>query len=378
MANDYQGFSPVDFARGASTTLADHITKEEDAVSRNYRIGALIQSRGRVLLKRPGRGFDWPVQYRLHTVEGNTGETARNFARKNLWKTAQLEHRGYQVTDAMYMREFEENSGKAGIVKVYDNFVERLTKSLKHALGTQYYLDGNAAGNELMWHGLESLFTATQTINISTGAARTANAADKVMYPNTTYAALSTALGAYGGANESGYVWPEGIADSQFDFWTPLIVNYTSNAFNGASDTFLAQGDEAMRYAIIHSQRNMSDEGQITNVMLARNLYMDFLNLIDGKEQINITSENSLWALGFKNVVVFDGVEVSWEAGIAPNLGYGFNYDSMEIRSPSARLLKPEGPEYDIDTQAFKAVVSTLSNLKFNSPRNFFKLKNAA
>jgi hypothetical protein len=30
--------------------------------------------------------------------------------------------------------------------------------------------------------------------------------------------------------------------------------------------------------------------------------------------------------------------------------------------------------EYDIDTQAFKAVVYTLSNLRFASPRNFGKL----
>jgi hypothetical protein len=37
-------------------------------------------------------------------------------------------------------------------------------------------------------------------------------------------------------------------------------------------------------------------------------------------------------------------------------------------------LLRSEGPEYDIHSQSFNAVVSTLSNLKFSSPRNFFKL----
>ena len=155
-------------------------------------------------------------------------------------------------------------------------------------------------------------------------------------------------------------------------------MNYTSTVFSGSSPTFALQGDEAMRFAIIHAQRNSSQNGQITNIMLARDLFMDLLNLIDEKERIQITSEHQLRALGFKNTVNFDGIEVSWEAAIPTGVGYGLNYDNIELKSMDDALLRSEGPEYDIHSQAFNAVVSTLSNLKFSTPRNFFKLQGLA
>ena len=372
----YKGFNPVAFSRTAATTLANHIREVEESMLRNYQMGALLEAGGRVNYNNSGEGFDWPVQYRLHKVEGNTGETQRNFARRNLWKTASLEFRGYQTTDSMYYREFRSNKGPEGVVKVFDNFVERLETSLTQGLGGEYYVDGSASGNEQSWHGLESIFALNGTVTATSGAQRTANAADIVGYPNDTYAALSTVLGNYGGENESSQYWPDGIADAEFDFWSPLVVNYTTTHADlpSSTNTWAGQGDEAMRYAIINAQRNTSKNGQITNILLSRDLYMGLLNIIDTKERIQISSEQSLRALGFKNVLNFDGIEVSWEAAIASGVGYGINYDNIELKSMDESLLRSEGPEYDIHSQSFNAVVSTLSNLKFSSPRNFFKL----
>jgi hypothetical protein len=380
----YKGFNPVAFARTASTTLAKHIREVEQAFLRNYQIGALLEANGRLAYGYSGEGFDWPVQYRIHNVEGNTGETQRNFVRRNLWKVANLEFRGYQTTDSMFYREFLSNKGEEGIVKVYDRFVERLTTSMKQTLGSEYYVDGAIAANNQSWHGLETLFNTRdtrgtgnhQSVTISSGAKRAANAADIVGYPQGTYAGLNTQLGYYGGENESGLYWPDGLADPEFDFWSPLIVNYTTTATKlpGATDTWAGQGTEAMRYAIINCQRNVSMEGQITNILLSRELYRQLLDTLSSKERINITSETGLRALGFKNVVMFDGIEVSWEVAVPSTVGYGINYNQMELISMDDQLLRPEGPEYDIDSQSFKAVVSTLSNLRFASPRSFFKL----
>jgi|TARA_R110000824_G_scaffold180900_6_gene361509 hypothetical protein len=372
----YKGFNPVAFARTSATTLANHIREVEESMLRNFQLGALLESAGRVNYNNSGEGFDWPVQYRLHKVEGNTGETQRNFARRNLWKTANLEFRGYQTTDAMYYREFRSNKGPEGIVKVFDNFVQRLETSMTQAFGGEYYVDGSASGNEQSWHGLESMFVLNGTVNSTSGAQRSANAADIVGYPNDSYAALSTVLGNYGGENESGQYWPDGIADGEYDFWSPLVVNYTTTHADlpSTTNTWAGQGDEALRYAIINSQRNASKTGQITNILLARDLYMGLLNIIDDKERIAISNETSLRALGFKQTVNFDGIEVSWEAGIESGVGYGLNYDNIELKSMDESLLRSEGPEYDIHSQAFVAAVSTLSNLKFSSPRNFFKL----
>lgn len=384
MANDYQGYSGSDWARAAATTLADHVREEEQAWIRNYQMGALLESQGRITYNAAGRGFDWPVRYRVHELEANTGETSRNFARRNLNIVANLPYRGYQATDLIYEREMLENRGEAAVVRVFENLVGRLEESMKQGLATQWYIDGNATGNTLLWHGLESIFATNGTVNSTSGAQRTATAADYVAYPSDTYAGISTILGNYGGENESGQYWPDGVADEEYDFWTPLIVNYTSTSFGGTADTWAAQGDEAMRYGIIHSQRNTSLDGQMTNIFLNRTRYFEMLNLMDGKEQINITSDNELRALGFKNTFVFDGVTVSWETAV-PNTsphedgtramaGYGINFKCLELKCMYDTLFKTEGPEYDMDTQGYKAVVKTLSNLRLSSPRNFLKL----
>jgi len=387
----YKGFNPVAFARSSATTLAHHIREIEEAFLRNYQIGALLEANGRVNYNNTGEGFDWPVQYRIHNVEGNTGETQRNFVRRNLWKTAYQEFRGYQATDSMYYREFLSNRGPEGIVKVYDNFTDRLTTSIKQALGSEYYRDGAVTGYETSWHGLETLFNCSttrgtsasnQTITASTAGAtaRSANAADLCGYPQGQYAGLYTTLGYYGGENESGETWPDGLADPEYDFWSPLVLNYTTTHadISSSTNTWAGQGLEILRYGIINCQRNVSMEGQITNILLARDLYRSCLDALDDKEQINVTSETGLRALGFKNVFMFDGVEVSWEVAVPSGVGYGINYNCMELKSMDSQLLRVEGPEYDMDTQSFNAVVSTLSNLKFSSPRCFFKAMSLA
>ena len=375
-----QGFNNVAWARTLNTTLADYLREEEKAILRNYQMLALLESQGRTVMNVGGEGFVWEVQFDVHAVEGNTGETIRQFNRRNLWKNANLDYRGYQVTDAISNRELLANRGQAAVVNVFNRFMERLTESMKLGLATEPYVDGNASGNETSWHGLESMFSVNGTLNVSDGTQRSTNAADLVGYPNDTYAGISTALGTYGGDNETGAVWPDGIADPSFDFWTPLIVQYVSTAFNGSADTWAAQGDEAMRYAIIHSQRNTLADGQPTNVFLTRNLYRQFLDLIDSKEQINVMRNEAtgLVALGFKNVVNFDGVDVSWEAAIPTGVGYGLNIKAIELRSMHPQLFVPEGPEYDLVQQQHLAVVSTLSNLRFRSPRGFFKLDDFA
>ncbi len=65
----YKGFNPVAFARSSATTLAHHIREVEEAMMRNYQMGALLEAAGRVNYNNSGEGFDWPVQYRFHSIE---------------------------------------------------------------------------------------------------------------------------------------------------------------------------------------------------------------------------------------------------------------------------------------------------------------------
>lgn len=370
MLQGYLGFSQQDWERMAQTTLAQHIRELEDASLRNYQMGTLIMQGGRFLGSQHGRGIQWPVKYRNHPVEGNTGQTERNFTRTNLYKDAKVEYRGYQSTDAMYEEEFLANGpGETQIIDVFNGFIDRLTTSMDEFLGGQYYINGDDADNLQFWQGIDTLFKFAGTINVSTGAARTANTADYVAYPEGTYAGLDVELGAYTGANQTGYVWPNGLADPQYDFWSPLGVILDNTAFTGGSTPTY----DAVRWGLTHADRNRSMKGQITNVMADRERYRQLKDEADAKERIVTTSEVGLRAFGFRDTIIFDGRELSWEVAIAPDTLYGFNYQNIEMRSRYAKVVESEGPFYDYYTQAYNALVKSRSNLRYSSPRNFVK-----
>lgn len=363
--------SATDWARSIGTTIVNHLREEEIASLRKYKVFASLEGRGQVRTNMAGRGFDFEVQYRNHTPTGNNGETPRVFARQNLWKNAELEYRGAQVTDAIYKKEMLENRGAQALVNVAGKMSNRLLTSMEQYLAKEWVVDGYATGNELRFHGIESFMGATQTLNASTGVARAANAADPFGAPNDSYAGLSTVLGAYGGSQKSG-LWPNGEADPEYDFFSPVIVNYTSSYFGGT--TWAANCVKATREAIHQTRRNDTLEDQVDTVILDRRLYIDFLNTLDSKERVIVSRQNGLRSYGFNDVFELDGVEISQEGSVPANVGYGLAIGNMELLCMEGQLLNAEGPFYDEITQQYRYVVSMLGNLKFKSPRNFFKL----
>jgi len=348
---------------------------------RKYKVFAALEGSGNIRTNMSGRGFDWEIQYRNHTPSGNNGETPRSFARQNLWKNAELEYRGAQVTDAIYKKEMLENRSAQALVNVAGKMASRLLTSMEQYLAKEWVVDGYAAGNELRFHGMESflgLGNTPQTITISgatAGQARTANPADPFGYPNDTYAGVSTVLGAYGGSQKTG-VWPNGDADPEFDFYSPVICNVTSSYFGagGLAGGWAANCDKSLREALHQTRRNDTKEDQVDMVLLNRRWYIDFLNKLDGKERVIVSRQNGLRSYGFTDVFEFDGCEVSAENSIPADTGYGLAMGNMELLCMEGQLLNSEGPFYDEITQQYRYVVSTLGNLKFKSPRNFFKL----
>lgn len=364
----------AEWSRVVNTTIRKYVKGEEVQILRNRKLTALLQSRGRVKFNCSGEQLDWKVRYKRAPLTGYADADTLTFPRRNRWKTAVLPWRGYATTDSMTKKERLMNKSTEAIVKMYDGIARVLLNDIEDQFGDELYVDGNGTGNSKRIHGIESCLAATQTVNISTGAARSANAADKVGAPVDTYANLLTTRGNYGGSWSGS--WPNGTGDAHYDFWTPVLVNYTSTAFGGAADTWAGQGDEAIRYMIIKCQKNKSKRGQMDLVLLTGDLYNDLLNLMDAKERFisrpNRT-EGSLAKLGFTDMLNYDGVEVTWEYGVTANVGYGFNVDHMTLNSLQSQLFVPEGPDFDIASQSYRFSIDFFGNMQLN-PRNFGKL----
>jgi hypothetical protein len=373
--------TPSDWARLISTTIVHHLRETEEATFRKFKVFALLESSGNVIMNQSGRGFDWNVRYRNAPVTGNSGDTPRSFSRVNMFKRAELSWRGFTTTDSLYRAEMLMNRGQQALVDISGKMAERLQESLEQHLSFQPFRDGDASGYENDFHGLESFLGYNGTVDESGTAifdARTsANLGDRFGYPDDTYAGLSTRPGYYGGGRigETTGVWPQAPVDPEADFYSPVIINYNATSFSDAAGGNWKQNCvAAIREGLHQASRNDSKESQIDLVCLSRELYIDFLNQQEGKERIVVSKEGGLRALGFSDIVTIDGCEIGADFACPTGKGYGMSIGNMELRCLENQLMVAEGPFYDEQLQSYRFACSTLGNFKFKSPRNNFLL----
>jgi hypothetical protein len=127
-------------------------------------------------------------------ADGDTLE----FSRKERYKTAELDWRGYSATDSMTKGEYLQNRNQEAIIRLYSSIAEDLMDDMEDAFGEEFYLNGYDPANAKRIHGIESFFSAT------------ASAGNGAMTPSATYAGLSCVPGGYG--RHLGLGQPAGVA----------------------------------------------------------------------------------------------------------------------------------------------------------------------
>ncbi len=359
----------AEWSRIVNTTIHQYVRDVEVNVLRNRKLLAMLKERGRIVFNQSGDLLDWKVRYKRAPMQGYADSDTLTFSRRDRWKTAQLPWRGYAATDSMTKKERLENKNTEAIVKVYSEITANLMEDMDDQFGDEFYIDGNASGNTKRIHGIESFLSAS-------GAA----AAGYIGSPNSTYAGLVCTLGNYGGAwsvnGSSQTEWPTGTGDAHFDFWSPLIVDYTDTAWSAATKTWPNTCVEALRYGIIKGKKNKSKRGMLDMILLNDELYRQFLQNEDAKERICVSrgEKGGLVSLGFTDVMNLDGCDITSEYGIPTNIGYGISVENMELRSLQGQLFVPEGPDFDIASQSWRMSIDFFGNLSCN-PRNFVKFK---
>jgi len=203
-------------------------------------------------------------------------------------------------------------------------------------------------------------------------------AADRFGFPEDNYAGLSTKLGYYGGGRIGATTgtWPDVPVDPELDFYSPVIINYNANSFNGSGGgtSWKENCVFAVREGIHQCKRNDTREAQIDMVVLDRHLYIQLLNTYKDQERIMVSKEGGLKSLGFTDTVTLDGVELTSEYAVPAGKGYGISIGNMELRCLENQLMVAEGPFFSEETQSYRYACSTLGNFRFRSPRNFFLL----
>jgi hypothetical protein len=206
-----------EWSRIVNTTIHEYIRDEEINILRNRKLLAMLKEKGRITFNHSGDLMDWKVRYKRAPMVGYADSDTLTFSRRDRWKTAQLEWRGYAATDSMTKMERLKNKNTEAIIKIYSQIAESLVDDLDDQYGDEFYIDGNAAGNSKRIHGVESFlgFSAAGTKY-------------PIARPSSNYAGLLCTLGNYGGnwsttgSTTTDTDWPTGTGDAHYDFWTPL------------------------------------------------------------------------------------------------------------------------------------------------------------
>lgn len=356
------------WSRVVNTTIAKYFKGKEQEILRSRKWLALLNQKGRVFYNDSGKYMDWKVEYKRVPMIGWSGVEDITFAQHDRYKTCELDWRGYVAADAMTKFDRLKNAGPEAIINYWSEISENLRMDMEDHFGDELYIDGNAAGNSKRLHGIESFLGAGS------------NSTDQpIAFPSDTYAGLSTALGNYGGEwqeDTAVSTWPTGSGDAHYDFFSPLLISYTSAQWAATGTTWADTCLEAMRYGLIHAGKNRNMNGQIDLTLLDRELYRIFCEKEAEKERIVVnrgTATTGLVALGFTDTVNFQGADVTYEYGVPSGIGYGMNINNMELRSMQSQLFVPDGPDYDMAKKNWRFSIDFAGNLKFR-PRHFFKL----
>ena len=366
---------------GIVATIAPKYTKGAIDLTRRGQLWLpLMEKRGRVTFGHVGERLIWSAQYLNQPVTGYSDGQGITYQRHDIYKPMSLDWRGYNGTDLMTEVERLKYSDEVGIVNRYKTTIKTLTNSARKTLGMGIYVDGNAAGHENEFHGLPSF----------TGAG-TCAAADIVAQPSDTYAGCSTAVGQYGSWSTDlttatqnvgvGYPnstiatdWPEGYGDVGYDFFSPILSNWSSpNWVDHTTTTWPTNCEAVLRRNVQWLSLNAGMERASLYCFMAGNLFTQFKDHMSTKMHI-LTPVKEAEELGFPEVLNFEGMGLKAEYGTPAGQFNIFNFEQMELMvlgEEVKELIVPIGPTLDPRTGDYLFRVRVLGNMKYESPKFF-------
>lgn len=318
----------------------------------------------------------WRVINKLPDVTPQGGSTSVVFDENTSLTSLEVDLRGYRATDRWDHKNWLTNRGKSTqIVNIYDHKSKMLLKAMRKMVNADFYIDGYASGNSNRYIGLNSFM-----------GAGTVTSADRVAMPDDSYAGKSTVLGAYGGAYSDDLDaadqynaalnsdWPDGVGSEEFDFLSPLLVNYLSSAWETGS-RWILNCEEVLRFAM-DVQQNRGATLEDTNApplaLMGRRMFTEFKEYFSNRNQQQVQIPEAV-DLGFPEVLNFEGTWCAFDYDCPSREVYLMHPGAIEYFSPQDDMFDVFGPEWSLTDMAFLYLVSNYANFRFQ-PKLFAKL----
>lgn len=277
----YNGFhSQYDFA----TTMANRLGDVTDMTKRNRVIINMMESRGNIKPPAGGAKIEWVVYMRNPKPGGYNRNGTPEYNTPDSLRTAQLGWGAYQYGLRLDRVTVQVNKGAQQFIDIVTQSVDEVEMSFTQRWPEYLWQDGdNPEGGEP--EPIQGLYTWFSKFIDNTGAAYQGYQG-KVRLVTGTYADLTMDLGndssEWAGPDGSDTVlttdadlgvtqdqkwWPFGRGDSAYDYWHPLIVNTSTDAWgtNPAFDENYC--DTQLDFGIQFSKRNsQGNNGRINTI----------------------------------------------------------------------------------------------------------------
>lgn len=349
-----------------------------EAIYRNRLLYSMLRKKGRFKFNETGDQFTWLVKNKLPQPQGFSDFEEPTFQRRHRHVQATLGWKSWIATESLGWHSMQMNRGQQQLVDLGNDVLKSLTEGLKNYFASQFYENGadGASDNDLT--GLEAV--------CGTGSA---TSTDKVADPSGTYAGLSKAINdAVGwttnlssGARPNATIatdWPlgGGAGQENYDYWSPLLVNYASTAWGNGSTAWADNCLSVLREMKAWQERRCGSQNfKIDMFMCDTGMEIDLKNKLELRGRFMFPHKEAE-DLGFPETPNYEGLMVKSEYNCPVNTGYMLPIDGIAVRCVTPDLFVSEGPVWSTVQQKMNWVLKTLLNAHFESPKFMAKVAN--
>lgn len=303
---------------------------------------AKLKSKGRVTYNWSGDECKWQLEFSQPPVNLHGDGAMLDFGNHDAFRQLTRGWGGYSASDSITMKQREMNKGAEALINLYQTKQNRLMKALQNSFCGELYKDSASRDN------------AVDGVETFCGAATVA-ATDIVAGNDDSYAGIDTDQANQGGvwsANLTTFPnatlatdWPDGQGDSEYDFLSAKLVNWSSSNWGTGLTTWEANCWRAIGQTITWLTTTGGEDGMPDVCVLPTNLFNGYKNHEEAIRRITVPHKGSD-DLGFKgNVLNQDGCGITSDFDCPANTGYMFNTSTIEIRSLMPELFWMKGPD---------------------------------
>jgi len=320
------------FAAVVSAVRPKYMKGFEDMTIRRRLLLAMLRRRGRIEKNASGDQCVYQLKFSKPNSSQYADGSAVDYSNHNPFRRLKLDWRAHINTDTITMMQKAINTGDNQLINLYQDKINNIMSGLTEDFSGELYKDGHAAGRENAVHGLETYLGDDGNTVVG----------DIIAKPSDTVGidALSTVPGNEGGSWTSALGtspnatlandWPNGSGDREYDYNSPKLLNWSSNAWGTSAVTWEANCWRVISQAL--TWLHITSGVNAGLCILPSHLYQGYKNHHETLRRINIPHQEAQ-DLGFGNTLNQDGCAIQMDFDVPVNTGYVLNVEDLTLTS---------------------------------------------